>query len=293
MAAWTGVVVASTLPFNSDLSVDYNTFQDHVRFLAENGVDGVVPNGSLGEYQTLTPEERGRVLEAAVEAAPEGFSVVAGVGAYGAGESLFWAEHARDAGAQAVLALPPNAYRASDEEVVDHYRTVAQAGLPIVAYNNPFDTNVDLTPELLARLAEIPEVVAVKEFSGDIRRITAIQRLAPRLDVLAGADDVVFEATLMGAVGWTGGFSNAIPELCGRIYRYGIEGNVKEGRELLKLLQPAFRWDTEHVFVQAIKLAQEVAGRWSGPSRQPRQPLDEHTRRQVIADVELALTASL
>lgn len=293
MSVWTGVVVASTLPFMSDLSVDYDTYQDHVRFLAEHDVDGVVPNGSLGEYQTLTADERARVVEAAVEAAPEGFSVVPGVGAYGARESLHWAEQARDAGAHAVLALPPNAYRAGDDEVVDHYRTIAQAGLPIVAYNNPFDTNVDLTPELLARLAEIPEVVAVKEFSGDIRRITAIQRLAPRLDVLAGADDMVFEATLLGAVGWTGGFSNAMPEIAGRLYRYGLEGDLENGRALLKLVQPAFRWDTEHVFVQAIKLAQEVAGRWGGPSRAPRHPLDEATRAQVIADVELALTASV
>lgn len=291
MSAWHGIVVATTLPLREDLSIDYDRFQDHVRFLAENGADGIAPNGSLGEYQVLTEEERARVVELAVEAAPAGFSVVPGVGAYGSAESRRWAEQAREAGAHAVLALPPNAYRANTAEVVDHYAEVAKAGLPIVAYNNPYDTRIDLVPELLAELSQIPEVVAVKEFSGDIRRITSIRRLAPSLDVLAGADDVVLEATLMGAVGWIGGYSNAIPQICAKLYKLGTEGKVAEARALYDLLQPAFLWDTKHTFVQAIKLSQEVAGVYGGPTRAPRRPLDGDERAQVIKDMELALTA--
>ncbi|EMY36161.1 dihydrodipicolinate synthase [Arthrobacter crystallopoietes BAB-32] len=292
MSAWHGIVVATTLPLKEDLSIDYDRFQNHVRFLAENGADGIAPNGSLGEYQVLTTEERARIVELAVEAAPEGFSIVPGVGAYGADESRRWAEQAREAGAHAVLALPPNSYRANDAEVVDHYTEVAKAGLPIVAYNNPFDTRVDLTPELLAELSEIPEVVAVKEFSSDIRRITSIRRAAPSLDVLAGSDDAVLESLLMGAVGWIGGYSNAIPQLCAKLYKLGIEGNVSEARKLYDLLQPAFLWDTKHTFVQAIKLSQEVAGIYGGPTRAPRRPLSDEERAQVIKDMELALTAS-
>jgi 1-pyrroline-4-hydroxy-2-carboxylate deaminase len=290
---WHGIVVASTLPFKDDLSVDYDRFQEHVRFLADNGVHGITPNGSLGEYQVLTPEERTRVVEVAVEAAPEGFSVIPGVGAYGSAESRRWTEQAQAAGAHAVLALPPNAYRASDDDVVDHYREIAKVGLPIVAYNNPFDTRVDLTAELLSRLSEIDNVVAVKEFSGDIRRITSIQRLAPQLDVLCGADDNVFEAALLGVVGWIGGFSNAMPEQCAKIYEYGTTGQVEKGRALYKQLQAAFFWDTTHLFVQAIKLAQDIAGGYGGPCRPPRNPLSDDVRSQVIKDVEQALAADL
>lgn len=290
---WRGIVVASTLPFKDDLSIDYDRFQQHVRYLADNGVDGITPNGSLGEYQVLTPEERARVVELAVEAAPEGFSVVPGVGAYGSAESRRWTEQAQAAGAQAVLALPPNAYRADDDEVLAHYREIAEVGLPIVAYNNPFDTRVDLSPELISRLGEIDNVVAVKEFSGDIRRITAIQRLAPGVDVLSGADDNVFEATLQGAVGWIGGFSNAMPKQCAKIYEYGTTGQVEKGRALYKHLQGAFFWDTTHQFVQAIKLAQDIAGGYGGPCRAPRGPLPEDIRAQVIKDVEQALAADL
>ncbi|WP_375426387.1 dihydrodipicolinate synthase family protein [uncultured Friedmanniella sp.] len=293
MKPWQGIVVANTLPLNDDLSIDYDQLQAHIAFLAEHGVNGVCPNGSLGEYQVLTPQERSQVVKVVVEAAPDGFSVVPGVGAYGSAESRRWAEDAAAAGADAVLALPPNAYRANDQEVVAHYQEVAKAGLPIVAYNNPYDTRIDLTPELLAELAQIEEVVGVKEFSGDIRRVTAIRRTAPRLDVLAGADDVVLEAVAMGAVGWIGGFSNALPAHCAKIYALAKEGDLAEARELYAYLQPAFMWDTRHTFVQAIKLAQEVAGRWSGPCRAPRQPLDDATRAEVVLDVELAMSAPL
>jgi 1-pyrroline-4-hydroxy-2-carboxylate deaminase len=288
---WRGIVVASTLPFKDDLSIDYDRYQDHVRFLADNGVDGITPNGSLGEYQVLTAEERARVVELTVEAAPEGFSVIPGVGAYGSAESVRWTEQALNAGAQGVLALPPNSYRANDDEVVAHYRALSEVGLPIVAYNNPFDTRVDLTAELLARLSELDNVAAVKEFSGDIRRITAIKRLAPGIDVLSGADDNVLEATLMGAVGWIGGFSNSLPKQCAKIYELGTTGQVEEARKLYALLQPAFLWDTKHTFVQAIKLSQDIAGGYGGPTRPPRHPLSDEDRAQVIKDVELAMTA--
>lgn len=193
---WHGVIVAIATPFREDLSVDFDTLQEHVRWLAEQGCHGVTPNGSLGEYQTLTDTERADVVRAVIEAAPVGCSVIPGVGAYGWHQSRRWAQNAADAGAQAVLALPPNAYRASEQEVLAHYREVAAVGLPVVAYNNPFDTRVDLTPELLAALAQIDGIVAVKEFSGDVRRLHRIAELAPQLDVLAGADDVLVELVL-------------------------------------------------------------------------------------------------
>ena len=182
-APWHGVIVAAALPFKEDLSVDYDKFADHVRFLADNGCDGVAPNGSLGEYQNLSEQERAQVIKTAVEAAPDGFSVMAGVGAYGALQSLHWAEQAAEAGADCVMLLPPNTYRASREQVKHHYATVAQAGLPIVGYNNPIDTKVDLLPDLIAEIHEAGHMVGVKEFTGDPRRIYEIQELAPGIDI--------------------------------------------------------------------------------------------------------------
>src|SRR5688572_11775509 len=137
---WHGILVATALPMRPDargeLQPDFDAYADHVRWLAANGSHGVVPNGSLGEYQTLSAADRARVVTTAVEASPAGFTVMPGVAAYGADEARRWAEQAADAGAQCVMLLPPNSYRADPRSVVSHYREVAKAGLPIMAYNN-------------------------------------------------------------------------------------------------------------------------------------------------------------
>ena len=290
---WRGVHVASALPFRDDLSVDYDAFAEHVRFLAANGCDGVCPNGSLGEYQTLSDEERARVVSTAVEAAPSGFTVMAGAAAYGSLQSRRWIEQAAEAGAASVLLLPPNTYRADDEAVLEHYRTAAAVGLPIVAYNNPIDTKVDLRPELLARLHGEGLIVAVKEFTGDVRRAYEIAELAPGLDLLIGADDVVLELGLAGAVGWIAGYPNALPQSTGELYHLATSGDPADIGKALSIyrdLHSLLRWDSRTEFVQAIKLSMDVAGRKGGGCRPPRLPLRAAVADQIVRDTESALS---
>ena len=198
---WRGLYTATALPFNDDLSVDYDSYAEHVAWLAASGTDGVCPNGSLGEYQTLSDEERARVVQTAAEARPAGFGLMPGVAAYGSRQTQRWIEQAAEAGAESVLLLPPNTYRADRGTVLDHYRAAAAVGLPIVAYNNPIDTKVDLTPDVLVQLFDEDLIVAVKEFTGDVRRAWEIAELSPGLDLLVGSDDVVVELGLAGAVG--------------------------------------------------------------------------------------------
>jgi 1-pyrroline-4-hydroxy-2-carboxylate deaminase len=289
MQAWHGVVVASALPFNNDLTVDYGAFADHVRWLAENGCNGVVPNGSLGEYQCLTPAERAQVVEVAVEAAPPGFSVVAGTGAYGSREAADWARQARAAGAHALLSLPPNAYRADDAIVSAHFAEIAAVGLPVVAYNNPHDTKVDLTPALLARMHADGLIVAVKEFSGDVRRIYEINELAPGLDALVGTDDVVVELAIAGAKGWVAGYPNALPAASVRLWELAAAGDLDSALPMYRDLHSLLRWDSKPAFVQAIKLSMDVAGRKGGVCRAPRLPLAPELAVVVRKDTEKAL----
>ncbi|WP_426976919.1 dihydrodipicolinate synthase family protein [Pseudarthrobacter sp. O4] len=289
---WHGVLVATALPFNDDLSIDYDAYAEHVQFLASAGCDGVAPNGSLGEYQTLSEEERARVITTAVEAAPEGFTVMAGVGAYGGLQTLKWAEQAVEAGASSLMLLPPNAYRANDDEVVDHYRRAAAVGLPIVAYNNPIDTKVDLTPQLIARLHGEGLIVGVKEFTGDVRRAYEIKELAPEVDLLIGTDDTVVEMGLAGAVGWVSGYPNAIPESTLELYRLSTSGDVSDlerAREIYCDLHSLLRWDSKTEFVQAIKLSMDVVGLRGGVCRPPRGPLSAAVRDAVVRDTEAAL----
>jgi 4-hydroxy-tetrahydrodipicolinate synthase len=246
-----------------------------VDFLAAGGCHGVVPNGSLGEYQTLTAEERAKVVTVAAKAAPAGFVVVPGVAAYGALEARRWTEQAAEAGCPAVMLLPPNAYRADEESVLAHYREVAKVGLPIVAYNNPIDTKVDLTPRLLARLHAEGLIVAVKEFTGDVRRAYEIAELAPDLDVICGSDDVALELAIAGAPGWIAGIPNALPAECAALWDAARRGDLATAVPAYRRLHPLLRWDSKTEFVQAIKLAMDAAGRYGGPCRPPRGRLSE------------------
>ncbi|MFK0263343.1 dihydrodipicolinate synthase family protein [Streptomyces angustmyceticus] len=270
---WHGIMVATTLPFRDDLSVDHDAYAAQVARLLAAGCDGVVPNGSLGEYQTLTDAERARVVRTAVEAAGDGDRVMPGVSAYGSAASRRWAEQAAEAGAGSVLLLPPNGYRAERDAVRAHFADVAAAGLPVVAYNNPIDTKVDLTPGLLAELHADGSIVAVKEFSGDVRRAYEIAETAPELDLLIGADDVLLELALAGAVGWIAGCPNALPAACATLYRAAVAGDLDTALPLYRTLHPLLRWDSRTEFVQAIKLATDLAGHRGGPTRPPRTPL--------------------
>lgn len=291
MKPWHGVLVATALPLAEDLSVDYDRFGDNIRWLAENGCAGATPNGSLGEYQTLTSRERAEVVRVALQAAPQGFSVIPGIGAYGTLEACRWAEQAAQAGAPAVMLLPPNAYRCDDRAVLHHYAEVAKVGLPVIAYNNPIDTKTDLTPELLAGLSVSGHIAAVKEFSGDPRRAYRIAELAPELEVLIGADDMVLEIGVTGSPGWISGYANAFPRTCIELFDACRAGDMETALPLYRLLHPLLRWDSKTEFVQAIKYSMDLAGRYGGPCRPPRLPLTDEHAATVRGATEQALAA--
>ncbi len=290
-----GVIVATALAFKEDrtapagLAVDYDRFAEHCDWLITSGCRGVGPNGSLGEYSSLTDEERRRVIQVAVDTVGDRGLVIAGAHGVGWHQARQWAQWAQEDGADGVLLLPPTIYRASESEVIEHVTRVADVGLPIMVYNNPFDTKVDLEPSTVAKLAEIPEVVAVKEFSGDVRRVMEIRELCD-IDVIAGADDLLFESIVAGAVGWFAGYPNAFPSEAVAIYELAMAGNFAEAKELYENLVGVFRWDSRVEFVQAIKLSIDIAGQsYGGATRPPRGPLSAENEARVRADTAKAL----
>lgn len=292
-----GVIVATTLPFRPDesapagLAVDFDAYAAHCSWLIDNGCRGVGPNGSLGEYSSLTDAERRQVVRVAREAVGDRGLVVAGVHGVGWHQARQWAEAAAEDGADGVLLLPPTIYRANREEVLTHYRKVDEVGLPIMAYNNPIDTKVDLTPDLIAELFELPNVVAVKEFSLDARRVREIKDLCD-IDVIAGADDLLFEALVAGATGWFAGYPNAFPREAVRLYELLSQDRIVEARDLFCEMAPVFAWDSKTEFVQAIKFSIDVAGESvGGVTRPPRGPLSEAQRASIRRDTERALAA--
>ncbi len=292
-ARFAGVYAATTMTFRDDGSVDFGQFGQHCAWLVGEGVAGLIPNGSLGEYEALSEAERARIVTTAIDAADGRVPVVPGVSAKSGPEARRWAEQAAGAGAAAVMSLPPTSHKPTADEVVAHFAEVARAGLPIIAYNNPFSTRVDLTPPLLARLAGIEQVRGVKEFSQDSRRVAQIREQAPRLEVICGCDDTFVEAMLLGATGWIAGYVNAFPAASVRLYELCRAGDYAGAMDLYRVLLPALRWDADPRFVQAIKLAQEEAGRYGGPVRLPRLPLpaDEEAEARAVARACAGVTA--
>lgn len=197
------------------------------------------------------------------------------------------------AGCASVMLLPPNAYRADERSVLAHYAEVAKAGVPIVAYNNPIDTKVDLVPELLAKLHGEGYIHAVKEFSGDVRRAYQLAELAPELDLLIGADDVLLELALAGAKGWVAGYPNALPAASVELYHAAVDGDLATAKKLYEQLHPLLRWDSKVEFVQAIKLSMDIVGLHGGPVRPPRVPLLPEQEAAVRAATEKAVAAGL
>lgn len=290
---WHGVLVATSLQFNDDLSIDFGAYGANVAWLAEQGLHGVAPNGSLGEYQTLTDAERDKVVQTAIENAPEGFTVMPGVGAYGGLQSKRHAQVAKDLGAQAVMALPPNAYRADARSVLEHFELIASVGLPVTAYNNPIDTKVDLVPSMLATLHAEGLIVGVKEFSGDVRRCYEIAELAPGLDLMIGTDDTVLEVGLVGAKGWVAGYPQVFPQACLELFDTSIAGDLDRAVPLYRQMHRVLRWDSKIEFIQAIKLGQDMIGRNGGRCRPPRQPLTPEQDRVVRADTQSLIDAGV
>jgi 4-hydroxy-tetrahydrodipicolinate synthase len=191
------------------------------------------------------------------------------------------------------MALPPNSYRADERAVLEHFREISKVGLPVSAYNNPIDTKTDLTPALLAKLYDEGLIVAVKEFSGDVRRAYEIAELAPGLELMIGSDDVVLEVGIAGAKGWVAGYTNAFPKATVRLYEASVAGDLDTALPLYRQLHPLLRWDSKTEFVQAIKLSMDIVGRKGGGCRPPRQPLLPEQESVVRAATEAALAAGL
>ncbi len=269
-----GVYVAVITPFKAGGEMDLNRLREHVDYLIENGVHGLVPTGSCGEYAALSDRERADVVETIITTARGRVPVVVGTASPSTARAFGWIEHAKEAGAAGAMVLPPINYRPARHEVIDYYRALSEAGLPIIAYNNPFDTSTDLTPDLLKELSAIPNFVAVKEFSGDVRRIPEILEKTD-LEVLAGADDLALEGLLAGATGWIAGLTNICPRESTDLYDLAVAGRLPEATALYRRLLPIFRWDSNPRFVQVIKYVMELGGQPVGQTRPPRMPLNQ------------------
>lgn len=268
-----GIIPAVIVPFTEDDQVDTDALRDNVTHLLDH-VEGIVVNGTMGEAGSLTMEERALVLRTVVDLVAGRVPVIAGVSAGTTKIACAHAAAAREGGAQGVMCLPPLNYRGTTEEIVAFYAAVADAAqLPVMAYNNPEASGIDMPPALIAHIArEVEAVVAVKECSGDARRIPALIA-ATDLEVLIGGDDWALEGYATGATGWVSGVANIAPRECAELQRLTQAGQLAEAREVYQRLLPLARLDMTPWLVQYFKGAMDAVGLKGGPSRAPRLPL--------------------
>jgi 4-hydroxy-tetrahydrodipicolinate synthase len=291
---WSGVFPAVTTQMHEDGALDLDATQACVERLIAGGVSGVVMMGMVGESSSLVRDEKRRVLQAALEAARGRVPVLAGVAEFTTAAGADFARDCERLGAQGLMAFPAIGYKTDADETVAHYRTLAGAsGLPILLYNNPVGYGVDLTPEVLARLVDCPTLVAVKEESYDVRRVTDLHnRLGERYAIVCGVDDLVLESAVLGVTGWVSGMANVYPVESARLLQLAARGDWAKARALYRVMTPLFHLDTRVKLVQYIKLAGQIKGQGREWVRAPRLPLHGAEREmveRVVADTDAAL----
>jgi dihydrodipicolinate synthase/N-acetylneuraminate lyase len=287
---WRGVYPAATTQFTADDQIDLDATRRTFAALVEDGVDGLIILGTCGENNSLTAEEKRAVLRLAVETVGVKVPLVTGVSELTTAAAVAYARDAEAIGLDGLMVLPAMVYVPTAAELEAHFRAVAAATrLPVMLYNNPPAYRVSIGMDVLDRLADVPNIVAIKESAPDPRRFTdLINRYGDRYDVMAGLDDVALEGLLLGATGWVSGLTSAFPQESVALVAAANRGDWEEARRIYRWFMPLLHLDAEHDLVQSIKLAEQIMGRGSERVRMPRLPLAGARRAEVVAIVEQA-----
>ena len=291
---WQGVFPAITTQMHRDGSPDLDATAAHADRLIASGVTGLVFLGSLGENQSLTADEKRLVLEAMVGAVRGRVPVLSGVAESSVVEACRYVRDGERLGADGFMIMPPMIYRSPDpRESLAHFRTVARAtGLPLMIYNNPLSYGHDLTPELFAVLADQPNFVALKESSGNTRRLTDLHRVVgDRYAIFTGVDDLALESAILGIDGWVAGSGIAFPEENQYFWELTRAGDWEKAREVYRWFTPLLHLDTHPKFVQYIKLAVQECGLGREWTRPPRLPLVGAERREVLKIIHAGIAS--
>lgn len=277
-----GVLPALITPFTKDNKVDKEGLQQNIGFLIENGVSGIVPCGTTGESATLSIEEHEKVIEIAIECSK--VPVVAGTGSNNTTEALELTRSAMDAGADAALLITPYYNKPNDRGMLAHFKKIAnEVDIPIILYNVPSRTGINLKPEVVAELAKESNIIGVKEASGNLDQVTRILELTTDEDfvVLSGDDGLTLPVMALGGVGVISVVANVAPKLTVSLVEAFRKGNMDEARRLHLKLAPLIR----AVFLETnpipIKKAVELIGLPAGDLRLPLASMSDDNERKL------------
>jgi 4-hydroxy-tetrahydrodipicolinate synthase len=285
-----GVLAALVTPMTASEEIDFGTLSATADRLIRAGVHGLIPLGSTGEFYALNPQERTDVLRATLEAAAGRVPVLAGTNAGATREVIAYSRQAEALGAAGILLTPPYYSLPRPDELSAHFRAVNDAiGIPIMLYNYPGRAGVDMAPDFIARLAELPRVRYVKESTGEIARIsTLLRRCGDRLGVFCGADTAALESLLLGAAGWVGGAANVIPRAHAQLFALAAQRqDFVAARSLYFQMLPLLSlMESEGKYTQYVKAACGLVGHPVGPPRRPLLPATDAECARLRAALE-------
>lgn len=288
---WKGVFPAITTKFHPDESIDAEGTARHIDFQIRNGIHGLVTCGSLGEASTLSMEEKLQVAQIALDASAGRIPVLANVSEPGTRAALRYIDGANKLGVAGFMVMPSVIYVADAREAMTNVRTMAQAAQrPVMVYNNPLAYRVDLRPEHMLELADCQWIAAIKESSGDIRRITDLRNmLGDRYQLFCGVDDLAYEALALGCDGLLAGVGCAFPRETVALYELMQAGQWAEALKIYRWMTPMLHLDVSNKLVQNLKLIDVLVGVGSEHMRLPRLPLTGAEREYVTSVVNKAL----
>lgn len=284
---WKGVFPAVTTQLHQDQTLDLEATARHIEVLLESGVTGIIMLGSLGENIALEPDEKRSVMRTAIDTVRGRVPVLSSVSECSTAAACRYARDMENLGADGLMVLPAMVYKADPQETMAHYKAVADSsGLSIICYNNPLAYGVDITPEMFAQMADEEKFVAIKESSGNVRRITDIINLVgDRYTIFTGVDDLALESVLLGATGWIAGVGLAFPKENQYLWELAMAGEWEKARELYRWYMPLLHLDIPIKFVQYIKLCIQECGLGAEWVRAPRLTISGAEREAVLKTI--------
>jgi 4-hydroxy-tetrahydrodipicolinate synthase len=288
---WEGVMPAVTTKFTNDDELDFQMFNKNISAQIDAGVSGIVLGGTLGEASTLTINEKSALIKNTVDITENKIPIVMNIAEQSTSEAIGAVKKAENDGASGLMILPPMRYKASDDETVTYFKSIAQStSLPIMIYNNPVDYKIEVTLEMFDQLLECENIHAVKESTRDVSNVTRIiNYFGDRLKIMTGVDTLALESLLMGANGWIAGLVDAFPKETVAIYKLQKTGSIKEALEIYRWFLPLLELDINSKLVQNIKLAEMYTGIGTENVRAPRLSLIGDERKKVIKIIESSL----
>jgi len=280
-----GIIPAVVTPFTDENKLDVDALRQAIRFYIKNGVHGIMVNGSTGEVASLSADERKKVVEIAVEETKKGIPVIAGTGASSTATTIELTKDAKDAGADTAMIVTPYYLIPNEEGLIKHYKTIAEkVDIPIMPYNIPAHTNVNLTPSIIARLCkEVPNIVGLKDSSGNLSQFAeTIRLIGNKISVLNGGDDLLLPSLILGGHGAIIALANIAPKMTVELFDSVQEGDIKRAREIYyKLLPIARAIGSERNFPAPVKEALKQLGRSAGSTRSPIVQLTDQEKEQI------------